>query len=101
MYETNFATKVSWWYFVLQVFWLKLLIHCSVVVKIVVLLLKGIMIQRSVNNIKHIEVCSFILNTDPYDVHWIKPLYIIISVLLMRYILLLVLVKSAFESLIN
>ena len=33
------------------------------------LIVKGIMIQRSVNNIKHIEVCSFILNTLSYGVH--------------------------------
>jgi len=43
--------------------------HCSLVVQIVVLLLKGIMIQRSVNIMKHTEVCSFILNTFSYGVH--------------------------------
>jgi hypothetical protein len=75
--------------------------HCSVAVQIVVLLLKWIIIQRSVNNIKHIEVCSLILNIFSYSVYLIKPLYIIISVLLMRYVLLLVLVNSAFGSLIN
>ena len=75
--------------------------HCSVAVQIVVLLLKWIIIQRSVNNIKHTEVCSLILNIFSYSVYLIKPLYIIISVLLMRYVLLLVLVNSAFGSLIN
>jgi len=43
--------------------------HYSVLIQTVVLLLKGIMIQRSVNNLKHIEVCSFILNTLSYGVN--------------------------------
>jgi hypothetical protein len=55
----------------------------------------------SVNNIKHTEVCSFILNTFSYGVYSIKPLYIIISVLLMKHVLLLFIVNSTFESLIN